>query len=106
MPKRGKLTLYLGYAAGVGKTFQMLSEAQTLKSSGVDVLIGYFEPHGRADTIAKTEGFETVPRRITEYRGARLEEMDTHAILLRHPAVCIVDEFAHTNTPGSRRAKR
>ncbi len=105
-PKRGKLKVYLGYAAGVGKTYQMLVEAQQLKASGVDVVIGYFEPHGRKDTIAKTAGLETIPRRISDYRGARLEEMDTDAILRRRPQVCVVDEFAHTNIPGSERAKR
>ncbi len=106
MAHRGKLKLYLGYAAGVGKTFQMLTEAQQLKSAGEDVVIGYFEPHERKDTIAKTEGLETVPRAVSEYRGTRLEEMDTDAILRRKPKVCVVDEFAHTNVPGSARAKR
>jgi two-component system sensor histidine kinase KdpD len=103
---RGKLKVYLGYAAGVGKTYQMLEEAQLLRSQGVDVAIGYFEPHGRKDTISKTEGLEIVPRRIVEYRGTRFEEMDTEAILARHPQVCLVDEFPHTNVPGSARAKR
>ena len=103
---RGKLKIFLGYAAGVGKTYQMLVEAQQLKAAGVDVVIGYFEPHGRADTIAKTEGLETVPRRVIDHRGTRLEEMDTDAILARHPRVCVVDEFAHSNAPGSTRGKR
>jgi two-component system sensor histidine kinase KdpD len=103
---RGKLKIFLGYAAGVGKTYQMLSEAQTLKRQGVDVVIGYFEPHGRKDTVARTEELETVPRRIVEYRGARFEDMDTDAILRRLPEVCLVDEFAHTNVPSSERAKR
>src|SRR5678809_1078077 len=84
----------------------MLEEAQYLLEQGVDVVIGYFEPHKRADTIAKTEGLETVPRRKVEYRGTAFEEMDTEAILLRSPAVCLVDEFAHTNIPGSARSKR
>ncbi len=106
MADRGKLKLYLGYAAGVGKTYQMLEEAQHLKSAGQDVVIGYFEPHGRKDTIAKTEGLETVARAVSEYRGTRFEEMNTDGILRRHPAVCVVDEFAHTNVPGSTRAKR
>ena len=104
--RRGKLTIFLGYAAGVGKTYQMLTEAQQLKAHGIDVVIGYFEPHGRRDTIAKTEGLETVPRRVIEHRGTRLEEMDTEAILRRRPQACAVDEFAHTNVPGSPRAKR
>ncbi len=103
---RGRLKLYLGYAAGVGKTYQMLDDAQELRRRGVDVVIGYFEPHGRKDTIAKTEGLELIPRKIIEYRGTRLEEMDTAAILRRRPAVALVDEFAHTNVPGSERLKR
>ncbi len=102
----GKLKVILGYAAGVGKTFRMLEEGQTLKAEGCDVVIGYFEPHGRQDTIAKTEGLETVPRRIIEYRERTFEEMDTPAILVRRPRVCLVDEFPHTNVPGSERAKR
>ncbi len=105
-PKRGRLKVFLGYAAGVGKTYQMLTEAQELKKDGVDVVIGYFEPHGRKDTIALTEGLETVPRKTVEYRGTRLEEMDTDAILRRHPRVAVVDEFPHTNVPGSGREKR
>ena len=105
-PERGKLRVYLGYAAGVGKTYQMLDEAQKMRASGVDVVIGYFEPHGRKDTIQKTEGLETIPRRKIVYRGSTFEEMDTEAIVARHPQVCAVDEFAHTNVPGSARAKR
>jgi two-component system sensor histidine kinase KdpD len=105
-PQQGKLKIYLGYAAGVGKTYQMLEEAQEMKRQGRDVAVGYFEPHGRADTIAKTEGLETVPRRKTDYRGTAFEEMDTEAILARHPEICIVDEFPHTNIPGSPRPKR
>lgn len=89
--KRGLLKIYMGYAAGVGKTFKMLEEAQHLKSEGVDVVIGYFEPHGRVETIAKTEGLEVVPRKIVEYRGSPFEEMDTDAILARNPGVCVVD---------------
>lgn len=104
--KRGKLKVFLGYAAGVGKTYQTLEEAQLLKQQGVDVVIGYFEPHGRKDTIAKTEGLEIVPRRVIEHRGSRFEEMDTPAIIRRHPAVCVVDEFAHTNVPGVEHLKR
>ena len=103
---RGKLRIYLGYAAGVGKTYQMLADAQELMHAGRDVVIGYFEPHGRADTIAKTRNLEVVPRRKVDYRGAQFEEMDAEAILARHPAVCVVDEFPHTNVPGSARAKR
>ena len=106
MSQRGKLKIFLGYAAGVGKTYQMLEEAQNLKAKGVDVVIGYFEPHGRKDTIAKTEGLETVPRKIVQYRGSAFEEMDTEAIIARHPQVAVVDEFPHTNVPGSPREKR
>jgi two-component system sensor histidine kinase KdpD len=105
-PPSGKLTIFLGYAAGVGKTYQMLEEAQELKSQGRDVVIGYFEPHGRKDTIARTDGLEMIPRRKIEYRGTAFEEMDCEAILARHPEVCVVDEFPHTNVPGSERVKR
>jgi two-component system sensor histidine kinase KdpD len=107
MPEhRGKLKIFMGYAAGVGKTYKMLEEAQELKAQGVDVVIGYFEPHGRADTIAKTEGLESIPRKRIDYRGSIFEEMDTEALLARHPQVCVVDEFPHTNVPGMERLKR
>jgi two-component system sensor histidine kinase KdpD len=104
--QRGKLKIYMGYAAGVGKTYAMLEEAHELKERGLDVVVGYVEAHGRKDTIAKVEGLEIVPRRNVEYRGSLFEEMDTDAILARHPSVCAVDEFPHTNVPGSERAKR
>ena len=104
--EQGKLKIFLGYAAGVGKTYQMLEEAQELKRQGHDVVIGYFEPHARKETIAKTEGLEMVPRRKIDYRGSLFEEMDTDAILHRHPEICVVDEFPHTNVPGSDRLKR
>ncbi|MGH9328014.1 MAG: histidine kinase [Terriglobia bacterium] len=103
---RGKLKIYLGYAAGVGKTYDMLKEAQELMAAGHDVVVGYFEPHGRKDTIALSEGLEVIPRKRVEYRGAVFEEMDTGAILRRRPEFCAVDEFAHTNAPESKRAKR
>ena len=103
---RGKLKIFLGYAAGVGKTYQMLDEANELKRRGQDVVIGYFEPHGRQDTIAKAEALEIVPRRVIAYRGTTFEDMDTEAILARRPEVCVVDEFPHTNVPGSERRKR
>jgi two-component system sensor histidine kinase KdpD len=103
---QGRLKIYLGYAAGVGKTYKMLEEAQQLAREGQDVVIGYFEPHGRRDTIAKTEGLEIVPRRRLTYRGVEFEEMDADAILARGPAICLVDELAHTNVPGSERARR
>ena len=106
MSAPGTLKIYLGYAAGVGKTYRMLEEAQALRAQGVDVVVGYFEPHGRAETIAKTAGLEFVPRRVITYAGSRFEEMDTDAILRRKPAVALVDEFAHSNIPGSQREKR
>lgn len=106
MANKGELTIFLGYAAGVGKTYQMLEHAQVLKNRGVDVVIGYFEPHGRKDTIAKTEGLEMVPRKKVEYRGSFFEEMDAEAIAARHPKVAVIDEFPHTNVPGSPREKR
>ncbi len=102
----GKLTIYLGYAAGVGKTYQMLDRGQELRGQGVDVVVGYFELHGRQDTISKAQGLEVVPRRTISYRGTSFEEMDTEAILRRNPRVCLVDELAHTNVPGSERLKR
>ena len=106
-PKRGAhFRVFLGYAPGVGKTFRMLEEAQQLKRQGKDIAIGYFEPHGRKDTIAKTAGLEMIPTRIINYRGVDFREMDTDAIIRRHPAICVVDELAHTNVPGSERAKR
>ncbi|HEX7484987.1 MAG TPA: hypothetical protein VF332_02465 [Vicinamibacterales bacterium] len=105
-PPRGRLKVFLGYAAGVGKTYQMLTEAHEVQRDGVDVVIGYFEPHSRQDTIALADGLETVPRTKIEYRGSRFEEMDTDAIVRRHPHVAIVDEFPHTNVPGSARPKR
>ena len=104
--RRGRLKIFLGYAAGTGKTYRMLEEAQKLRSEGIDVVVGYFEPHARQDTIAKIQGLEIVPRHRIEYRGMVLEEMDTQAILNRKPAICAVDEFAHTNVPGSERSKR
>jgi len=103
---RGRLKIYLGYAAGVGKTYQMLEEAQELRRQGRDVVIGYFEPHGRKDTIGRTDGLEFVPRRRAEYRGTVFEDMDTDAILRRRPQVCVVDEFPHSDIPGSEREKR
>src|SRR5574337_1343137 len=103
---RGRLKILLGYAAGVGKTFKMLDEAHELRRQGVEVAIGYFEPHGRKDTIARAEGLEIIPRRKVPYRGTTFEEMDTAAVLERHPQVCLVDELAHTNVPGSERTKR
>jgi two-component system sensor histidine kinase KdpD len=104
--RRGRLKIYLGYAAGVGKTYRALEDAQSLHQQGVDIVIGYFEPHGRQDTIAKSEGLESIPRRTLAYAGSQFQEMDTEAILRRKPAVALVDEFAHTNVPGCERVKR
>ncbi len=104
--KHGRLKVYLGFAAGVGKTYQMLADAHELVKRGVDVVIGYIEPHGRRDTIAQAQGLELIPRCKIEYRGAVFEEMDLQAILDRHPEVCVVDELPHTNVPGTTHIKR
>jgi two-component system sensor histidine kinase KdpD len=104
--KRGRLKLYIGFAAGVGKTYRMLEEAQALAKRGVDVVIGFVEAHGRKETEALVAGLEVVPRRQVEYRGVTVEEMSLNNILKRNPAVAIVDELAHTNVPGSRNKKR
>lgn len=104
--QRGRLKVYLGFAAGVGKTFEMLQEGQRLKKQGVDVVIGIIETHGRADTAAQIGDLEQVPRQRIEYRGVVLEEMNLDALLNRRPQVALLDELAHTNAPGSRNAKR
>jgi two-component system, OmpR family, sensor histidine kinase KdpD len=104
--RQGGFKVYLGYAAGVGKTWQMLQEGHKLKEDGIDVVIGFVETHGRADTAKLIEGLEVVPRRSQLYRGIALEEMDGDAVLRRNPQVALVDELAHTNVPGSRNAKR
>jgi two-component system, OmpR family, sensor histidine kinase KdpD len=104
--ERGRLKVYLGSAAGVGKTFAMLREGHRLKQQGVDVAIGLVETHGRAETAAQIGDLEVIPTRAIEYRGVTLQEMDLDAILARRPTVCLVDELAHTNAPGSRHPKR
>jgi two-component system sensor histidine kinase KdpD len=104
--QRGRLKVYLGFAPGVGKTFEMLQEGHRLKRQGVDVVIGIVETHARAETAALAEGLEEVPRRRIEYKGVTLEEMDLDAVLNRRPTVALVDELAHTNAPGSRHPKR
>lgn len=104
--KRGRLKVYLGFAAGVGKTCQMLEEAQQLRKRGVDVVLGFIETHGRVETMRLLEGLEQVPRRIYEYRGVSIEELDLDAILLRRPQVAIIDEVAHTNVPLAKHRKR
>ena len=103
---RGNLKIYLGYAAGVGKTFQMLLDARDLAQQGRDVVAAYFEPHERPDTVAQVQGLEAVPHRKIQYRDRVFEEMDADAVLRRKPQIALVDELAHTNIPGSQRAKR
>jgi len=104
--KRGRLKLYIGFAAGVGKTYRMLEEAHSLRKRGVDVVVGFVESHGRAETEALVEGLEVIPRRQVEYRGVMIDEMSLNKILKRNPAVALVDELAHTNVPGSHNKKR
>jgi two-component system sensor histidine kinase KdpD len=104
--QRGRLKIYLGFAAGVGKTYEMLQEGQRLKRQGVDVVVGIIETHGRAETAALVEGLEQVPRRRIEYRNVALEELDLDRLRARHPTIALVDELAHTNAPGSRHEKR
>jgi len=104
---RGRLKIFLGFAAGVGKTYEMLSEANRRRhESSQDVVIGYVETHGRKDTIEQIGDLEIIPRKKIEYKGAAFEEMDTDAIIDRHPVWVLVDELAHTNVPGSRNEKR
>jgi len=103
---RGKLKIFLGYIAGVGKTYEMLKSAHLRKDEGFDVRIGYIEPHGRKETEALMEGLPLIPTRTIEYHGVKLPEMDLDAILAVHPQLVLVDELAHTNVPGSRHLKR
>lgn len=104
--KTGRLKVYLGFAPGVGKTFEMLQEAQRLKRQGIDVVIGVVETHGRAETVSQLGELEQIPRRRIEYHGVVLEEMDLDAVIKRKPTVAIVDELPHTNAPGTRFSKR
>lgn len=104
--QRGKLKIYLGYCAGVGKTYQMLLEGHRLKNEGIDVIAGLIETHGRPETARLIEGLEVLPRLQQVYRGITVEEMDVDAIIARRPAVALIDEMAHTNVPGSRNEKR
>src|SRR5262245_2421232 len=104
--QRGRLKVYLGFAPGVGKTYEMLQEGHRLKRQGVNVAIGVVETHGRADTAALVGDLEQIPRRKVEYRGVVLEEMDLDAVLKRHPTVVLVAELAHTNAPGTGHSKR
>ncbi len=104
--KRGRLKLYVGFAAGVGKTYRMLEESHALRKRGVDVVLGFIETHDRAETAALVDGLERVPLRTFEYRGMQVQEMDLAAVIARQPQVAVVDELAHTNVPGSKNAKR
>jgi len=104
--RRGRLKLYIGFAAGVGKTYRMLEEAHALRRRGVDVVVGLVETHGRSETADLIPGLEVIPRRQVAYRGITIEEMDIDAILARRPQVAVVDEIAHSNVPGSRNVKR
>src|ERR1700685_3090478 len=103
---RGHLKVFIGMAPGVGKTFRMLQEGRAEADSGRDVVVGYLEPHGRAETVAQADGLELVPRRGVSYRGTKLEEMDLPAVLARAPELCMIDELAHTNAPGLEHEKR
>jgi len=104
--RRGRLRIYLGAAAGVGKTYALLNEGHRRESRGTDVVVGYVETHGRPQTLAQLGDLEIIPRKQITYRGVMLEEMDTGAIIARHPQVALVDELAHTNVPGSKHPKR
>ncbi len=104
--EQGHLKVFIGMAPGVGKTYRMLQEGAAEADSGRDVLIGYIEPHGRAETMAQAEGLEILPRRRLVYRGTPLEEMDLPALLARKPELCLIDELAHTNAPGVEHEKR
>ncbi len=105
-PERGKLKVFIGMAAGVGKTYRMLQEGRAESEQGRDVAIGYLEPHGREETSAQAEGLEELPPRVVSYRGTPLAEMDLPAVLARKPELCLIDELAHTNAPGVEHEKR
>jgi two-component system sensor histidine kinase KdpD len=104
--EKGHLKVFIGMAPGVGKTYRMLQEGAAEADNGRDVVIGYLESHGRAETLAQAEGLELIPRRHLTYRGAPLEEMDLPAVLARKPELCLIDELAHTNAPGVEHEKR
>jgi two-component system sensor histidine kinase KdpD len=103
---RGHLKVFLGMAAGVGKTYRMLQEGRAALDAGRDVVVGLLETHGRADTLAQAEGLEVLPRRRVSYRGTELEEMDLPGIMARAPELCLIDELAHSNAPGVEHVKR
>ena len=102
----GRLTIFLGAAPGVGKTYSMLGRARELQRRGTEVVIGIVETHGRAETGALLEGLELLPRKRIEYQGRTIEEMDLDALLARRPKLALVDELAHRNAPGSRHERR
>ncbi len=104
--ERGHLKVFIGMAPGVGKTYRMLQEGSAEADNGRDVVVGYLEPHGRAETVAQADGLEFVPRRTLVYRSTPLEEMDLPAVLARRPELCLIDELAHTNAPGAEHEKR
>jgi two-component system sensor histidine kinase KdpD len=104
--EKGHLKVFIGMAPGVGKTYRMLQEGAAEADSGRDVVVGYLETHGRAETLAQAEGLEIIPRRQETYRGTPLEEMDLPAVLARKPELCLIDELAHTNAPGLEHEKR
>jgi two-component system sensor histidine kinase KdpD len=104
--ERARLRIYIGAAPGVGKTYELLQEAHALRTRGLDVVIGFVETYGRRDTEALLRDLEIIPRRRVEYRGVTMEEMDLAAIIRRKPQVCVIDELAHTNVPGSQHEKR
>lgn len=106
LKKRGRLKIYIGMSAGVGKTYRMLQEAQSLLKNGVNIKIAFVETHGRAETVAQLTGLPIIPRRSVFYRGKQLEELDVQAVLLLSPEIVIVDELAHSNIPGSKNEKR
>jgi len=103
---RGRLKIFFGASPGVGKTFAMLAEAQRLRETGCDVVVGVVESHGRSETMRLLEGLEVLPRKRVEYKGHALQEFDIDRGLARRPTVLLIDEFAHTNAPGSRHPKR
>jgi two-component system sensor histidine kinase KdpD len=104
--ERARLRIYVGAAPGVGKTYSMLEDAHAFRREGIDIVVGFVETYGRADTEAQIGDLEIIPKRKVEYRGVVLEEMDVDAILARKPQTCVVDELAHTNVPGSKHEKR
>src|SRR5581483_4361137 len=104
--KESPLRIYLGAAPGVGKTYRMLQDGNALKRKGIDVVVGYVEPHERPETLTQLGDLEVIPPKSYEYKGVQLREMDTDAVIARKPEIVLVDELAHTNAPGTRHVKR